>query len=44
MKKKYLQLNEIVTNEDYNHIFTELQKIPKEVSSLIKFTNEGLTI
>jgi len=26
----------------YNHIFTELSKLPKEINSLIKFTNEKL--
>lgn len=30
--------------DKYNHIFTELKQLPKELNSLIKFTNEKLTI
>lgn len=30
--------------EEYNYIFNELNKIPKEINSLIKYTNIKLTI
>lgn len=32
----------LLTSEQYNHIFNELQLLPKEVHHLIKFTNEKL--
>jgi len=34
----------LLTQEQYNHIFTELKRLPKEINSLIKFTREKLTI
>lgn len=34
----------ILTEEEYQHIFQVLQSLPREVNSLIKFTNEKLTI
>jgi hypothetical protein len=34
---------EIVINKDaYQHIFNELQKLPKEINQLIKITNNKL--
>ena len=32
----------LLTLEQYNHIFNELELLPKEVHHLIKFTNEKL--
>ncbi|MBN2756171.1 MAG: four helix bundle protein [Bacteroidales bacterium] len=32
----------LLTENQYNHIFTELEKLPKEINWLIKFTNEKL--
>ena len=32
----------LLTNEQYEHIFNELQKLPKLVNQLIKFTNDRL--
>jgi four helix bundle protein len=29
----------LITNEEYEHIFGELQKIPEAINRLIKFTN-----
>ena len=40
-KAKVRSLLEI---EEYNHIFTELQKLPRELNGLIKFTNDRLTM
>jgi len=40
-KAKYRNL---LFETDYKHIFSELQKLPKSINSLIKFTNEKLTI
>jgi four helix bundle protein len=40
-KAKYRNL---LFEKDYKHIFSELQKLPKSINSLIKFTNEKLTI
>ncbi|MEI6124120.1 MAG: four helix bundle protein [Bacteroidota bacterium] len=34
----------LLSSEEYNHIFNELQKLPKELNQLIKFTNVKLTI
>ena len=33
----------LLTEQQYNHIFTELKKLPKELNSLINFTNSRLT-
>ena len=30
--------------EEYNHIFGVLQKLPKEINSLIQFTNQKLSV
>ena len=34
----------LLTEEQYQYILKELQKLPKEINWLIKFTNEKLTI
>jgi four helix bundle protein len=34
----------LLTNEQYQHINNELQKLPLELNQLIKYTNEKLTI
>ncbi len=34
----------LLTQETYNFIFQELKKLPKAINSLIKYTNEKLTI
>ena len=34
----------LLSNKEYNLIFCELNKLPKEINSLIKFTNSRLTI
>jgi len=34
----------LLTEEQYKYILSELQKLPKEINWLIKFTNEKLTI
>ena len=33
-----------LTKKQYDHIMTELQKLPKELNSLIKYTNEVLKV
>ncbi len=38
------RIRKLITAEQYNYIFGELQKLPKEINALIKFTNERLTI
>jgi four helix bundle protein len=32
----------LLKDSEYNHILNELQKLPKEINHLIKFTNEKL--
>jgi len=34
----------LLTKKDYEYIFGELQKLPKEIHGLIKFTNDKLTV
>jgi four helix bundle protein len=36
------KVRKLLTTEQYEYIFTELEKLPKEINSLIKFTNEKL--
>ena len=36
------KVRKLITEEQYNHIMTELNKLPREINSLIKFTNEKL--
>ena len=38
------KIRELLSKEQYNYIFTELKKLPKEINALIKFTREKLTI
>lgn len=37
-------VRKILTKEQYDYIFSELQKLPREINALIKFTKEKLTI
>ncbi len=34
----------LLTREQYEHIFSELKKLPREINHLIKFTREKLAI
>lgn len=34
----------LVSGQEYSHIFEELNKLPRELNGLIKFTNSRLTI
>lgn len=36
------KVRELVSNDEYNYIFSELDKLPKSINSLIKYTNEKL--
>lgn len=36
------KIRKLVTESQYAHIFTELDKLPKEINALIKYTNEKL--
>mgnify|MGYP000962906007 CR=1 FL=1 len=36
------KIRSLLTGEQYNHILVELQKLPKEINHLIKFTIEKL--
>ena len=36
------KLRKLINEEEYNHIFSELGKLPKSLNRLIKFTNEKL--
>ena len=38
------KVRNLLTNDEYNHIFSELQKLPKQINQLIQFTNQKLTI
>ena len=38
------KLRKLLSSEQYSHIFDELQKLPKAINSLVKFTNAKLTI
>jgi four helix bundle protein len=38
------KVRKLLSDEEYNHIFNELNKLPREINQLIKFTNEKLTI
>jgi four helix bundle protein len=38
------KIRELLSREEYDYISGELNKLPKEVNTLIKFTNEKLTI
>ncbi|MCK4407183.1 MAG: four helix bundle protein, partial [Bacteroidales bacterium] len=34
------KIRNLLTNKEYNHIFRELDKLPKELNQLIKYTPE----
>ena len=36
------KIRKLLTLNQYNYIFTEIDKLPKEINGLIKFTNEKL--
>jgi four helix bundle protein len=38
------KVRKLITDFQYKHIMEQLNKMPKELNSLIKFTNEKLTI
>lgn len=38
------KIRKLLNEKEYNHIFEELNKLPKEINSLIKYTNYKLTI
>ena len=38
------KVRNLISEDQYNHIFNELQKLPKEINSLINFTNNKLKI
>lgn len=38
------KIRKMLSLEEYNHIYEELNKLPRELNSLIKYTNEKLTI
>jgi hypothetical protein len=37
------KIRKLLTSEEYNHIIDELNKLPKELHGLIKFTNARLS-
>ena len=36
------KVRKLITNDEYNFIFNELQKLPKAINSLILYTNQKL--
>lgn len=38
------KIRNLLKDEEYNHIFSELNKLPKELHYLIKYTNEKLAV
>ncbi len=38
------KVRKLLTEQEYNYIFKELNKLPYELNTLIKYTNEKLTI
>lgn len=38
------RVRNLITKEEYDYIFNELQKLPKSINSLIKYTNEKLSV
>ena len=38
------RVRKLITEEEYKFIFAELDKLPKSINSLIKYTNEKLSI
>jgi len=41
---KKATIRKLISKEEENHIMEELRKLPKEINSLIKYTEEKLTI
>jgi len=37
------KIRKLLKADEYNHVFTELKKLPKEINGLIKFTNSRLS-
>ena len=38
------KVRNLLSDDEYSHIFSELQKLPKAINSLILFTNERLKL
>ncbi|MBI9068483.1 MAG: four helix bundle protein [Salinivirgaceae bacterium] len=38
------KIRKLLNEEQYQHVFEELDKLPKEIHALIKYTNDKLTI
>lgn len=38
------KMRKLLKEKEYTYILTELKKLPKEINTLIKFTNQKLTI
>ncbi|OFY64741.1 MAG: hypothetical protein A3H98_07460 [Bacteroidetes bacterium RIFCSPLOWO2_02_FULL_36_8] len=38
------KVRKLLSDEEYDHIFQELNKLPKGINQLIQFTNQKLTI
>ena len=38
------KVRKLVSEQEYHHIFSELQKLPRSIHHLIKYTNEKLKI
>lgn len=38
------KVRKLLSEDEYKHIFSELDKLPKSINTLIKFTNEKLII
>jgi four helix bundle protein len=38
------RVRNLILKEEYDFIFSELQKLPKSINSLIKYTNEKLSV
>lgn len=38
------KIRKLISSEEYEYIFKELNNLPREVNALIKYTNEKLTI
>lgn len=41
---KKAKIRKLLKVEEYNYILKELEKLPKEINSLIKFTNQRLSV
>ena len=38
------KIRKLISDKEYNHILEELQRLPKDINHLIKYTNQKLTI